>query len=41
MQFCSIADFVEDVNSVAANLPTRPVVIGHSMGGFVVQKYVA
>jgi alpha-beta hydrolase superfamily lysophospholipase len=26
--------------SVAASLPTRPVVIGHSLGGFVVQKYL-
>ena len=40
MQFCSIADLVDDVESVAAGLSTRPVVIGHSMGGFVVQKYV-
>jgi pimeloyl-ACP methyl ester carboxylesterase len=40
MQFCSIADFVTDVESVATSLPTRPVVAGHSMGGFVVQKYL-
>jgi pimeloyl-ACP methyl ester carboxylesterase len=40
MQFCSIADFVNDVDSVAASLPTPPVVIGHSLGGFVVQKYL-
>jgi pimeloyl-ACP methyl ester carboxylesterase len=40
MQFCSIADFVDDVDSVAKSLPTRPVVVGHSMGGFVVQKYL-
>lgn len=40
MQFCSVADFVDDVGSVANSLPTRPVVIGHSMGGFVVQKYL-
>ncbi len=37
---CSIADFVEDVSSVAAGLPRVPVLIGHSMGGFVVQKYL-
>ena len=36
----SIADYVEDVRSVADGLPTLPVVIGHSMGGFVVQKYL-
>ena len=37
---CSIADYVEDVRSVADDLPTRPVAIGHSMGGLVVQKYL-
>jgi pimeloyl-ACP methyl ester carboxylesterase len=36
----SIADYVEDVVAVAERLPTPPVVIGHSMGGFVVQKYL-
>lgn len=40
MQACSVADFVNDVDSVAESLPSRPVVIGHSMGGFVVQKYL-
>jgi len=40
MQFCSMVDLVDDVASVAASLPRRPVVIGHSMGGFVVQKYL-
>lgn len=37
---CTIADYVEDVRSVAATLPTTPVMIGHSMGGFIVQKYL-
>lgn len=37
---CTIADYVDDVVSVADRLPARPVVIGHSMGGFVVQKYL-
>jgi pimeloyl-ACP methyl ester carboxylesterase len=36
----SIADYVEDVVAVAQDLPTSPVVIGHSMGGFIVQKYL-
>jgi pimeloyl-ACP methyl ester carboxylesterase len=36
----SVADWVSDVASVANTLPTPPVVIGHSMGGFVVQKYL-
>ena len=34
----SVADLVSDVASVANDLPAEPVVIGHSMGGFVVQK---
>ena len=40
MRLCSIADFVDDVASVANSLPQPPVVIGHSLGGFVVQKYL-
>jgi pimeloyl-ACP methyl ester carboxylesterase len=35
-----VVDYVTDVDSVAASLPTKPVVIGHSMGGLVVQKYL-
>jgi pimeloyl-ACP methyl ester carboxylesterase len=37
---CSVADLVSDVASVASSLPAEPVVIGHSMGGLVVQKYL-
>ena len=40
LRACSLADYVDDVASVADSLPTRPVVIGHSMGGAVVQKYL-
>ncbi len=36
-----IADYVDDVAQVASTLDTPPVVIGHSMGGLVVQKYLA
>jgi pimeloyl-ACP methyl ester carboxylesterase len=36
----SIADYVADVAAVVDQLPTPPVLIGHSMGGFVVQKYL-
>jgi non-heme chloroperoxidase len=36
----SIDDYVADVAEAAAALPTPPVLIGHSMGGFVVQKYL-
>ena len=37
---CTIADYVDDVRSVAETLPTAPVLVGHSMGGFIVQKYL-
>ncbi len=37
---CSIADYVDDVRSVADGLPSPPALIGHSMGGFIVQKYL-
>jgi pimeloyl-ACP methyl ester carboxylesterase len=40
LRVCSVADYVEDVSSVAETLPTSPVVIGHSMGGLIVQKYL-
>ncbi|MDD3352683.1 alpha/beta hydrolase [Zoogloea sp.] len=36
----SIADYVNDVAEVVASLPVAPVLIGHSMGGMVVQKYL-
>jgi pimeloyl-ACP methyl ester carboxylesterase len=37
---CSVADYIQDVSSVAGQLPRPPVVIGHSMGGLIVQKYL-
>jgi non-heme chloroperoxidase len=36
----SIADYVKDVATVVAELPAAPVLVGHSMGGMVVQKYL-
>ena len=33
-------DYVEDVAEVAATFDTPPVVVGHSMGGMVVQQYL-
>ncbi|RUP05461.1 MAG: alpha/beta fold hydrolase [Mycobacterium sp.] len=35
-----IRDYVADVASAAESLPRAPVLIGHSMGGFVVQHYL-
>ena len=40
LQSWSITDYVDDVAEVVAALPDSPVLIGHSMGGFVVQKYL-
>ncbi|TPG32272.1 alpha/beta hydrolase [Mycolicibacterium hodleri] len=37
---CSFDDYLEDVTSVADELPVRPVVIGHSMAGVIVQRYL-
>lgn len=33
-------DYVTDVAQVARKLETAPVLVGHSMGGYVVQKYL-
>jgi alpha-beta hydrolase superfamily lysophospholipase len=38
LRWTSLADFVEDVASAVQLLPSPPVVIGHSMGGCVLQK---
>jgi len=40
LRWTRIADFVDDVADAARQLPSPPVLIGHSMGGFVVQKYL-
>lgn len=36
-----IRDYVEDVTTAAANMPQPPVLVGHSMGGFVTQMYLS
>lgn len=36
----SIADYVRDLREVMNALPSTPVLIGHSMGGMVAQKYL-
>jgi pimeloyl-ACP methyl ester carboxylesterase len=37
---CSIADYVDDVHATADSLSSHPVLIAHSLGGFVVQRYL-
>ncbi len=40
LRWTRLAEYVEDVAQVAGQLPQPPVVIGHSMGGIIVQKYL-
>lgn len=40
LRWTRIADFVDDVEVAVRQLPRPAVVIGHSLGGFVVQKYL-
>ncbi len=40
LRILSVSDYVEDVSSVAGALPIPPVLVGHSMGGLIVQKYL-
>src|SRR5512138_3223286 len=40
LRWTRIADYVDDVAQTVRQLPRPPVLIGHSMGGFVIQKYL-
>jgi pimeloyl-ACP methyl ester carboxylesterase len=40
LRWASIADYVSDVEQVAGQMGRPPIVIGHSMGGFITQKYL-
>jgi len=40
INWLSIADYVDDVRTVIEALDIDPILLGHSMGGFVVQKYL-
>ena len=40
LESCSLLDYVEDVTVVVGELPSRPVLVGHSMGCCVVLKYL-
>jgi pimeloyl-ACP methyl ester carboxylesterase len=40
LRWMRLAEYVEDVAQVVGQLPQPPVLIGHSLGGAVVQKYL-
>jgi pimeloyl-ACP methyl ester carboxylesterase len=40
LRWHSIADYVSDVEQVAGQFDAPPVIIAHSMGGFITQKYL-
>jgi len=40
LRWTRIADYVEDVADAVRLLPSPPILIGHSMGGFIIQKYL-
>lgn len=40
LRYLSFSDYVDDVASAAAGLPAAPVVIAHSMGGVIAQRYL-
>ena len=41
LQQMRIDDYVEDVASIARGMSQPPIVIGHSMGGLIVQRFAA
>jgi pimeloyl-ACP methyl ester carboxylesterase len=40
LRWTSVRDYVSDVARIADKLNNKPVLIGHSLGGLVVQKYL-
>ena len=40
LRWTGLQEYVADIADTAAQLPTQPVLVGHSMGGFVIQKYL-
>lgn len=40
LRWTRIADYVEDVAQVMGGLPQPPILVGHSMGGLIVQKFL-
>ena len=40
LRWTSLSQYVDDVQQAVANLGVAPVIVGHSMGGMVLQKYL-
>ncbi len=40
LRWSSAKDYLADIAETAAKLPQPPIIIGHSMGGYLVQKYL-
>ena len=40
LRWTRIADYVDDLTSAARQLASPPILIGHSMGSFIIQKYL-
>ena len=40
LRWARAKDYVADVHLAASQLPKRPILIGHSMGGYITQKYL-
>jgi pimeloyl-ACP methyl ester carboxylesterase len=40
LRWTSLADYVSDVGQVVGEMERPPVLVGHSMGGMIVQKYL-
>jgi pimeloyl-ACP methyl ester carboxylesterase len=40
LRWHSIADYVEDVEWAVSQIGRPPIIVGHSMGGFIAQKYL-
>lgn len=40
LHFYGLNDYVDDIRSVIDQLPEAPILVGHSLGGMVVQKYI-
>ncbi len=40
LRWTTMADYAQDVAEVSSQMPVHPVLVGHSMGGMLVQKYL-